>query len=69
MLLDFLKNIICVVFYLHVCIYTTCMPGGHGGLKKVSSPLELQLPMVVNHHEGAGNQTWVFGGGAGALNH
>ena len=28
--------------------------------KRVLDPLELELQMVVNHHVGAGNVTWVL---------
>lgn len=38
--------------YLHVCIDTMCMPGAHGGQKKASNPLELELEKVVGHHAG-----------------
>lgn len=31
----------------------------HGGPKSASEPLELELQVVANCHEGAGNQTWV----------
>lgn len=33
-----------------------CMPGAWGGQKRVSSPLDLELWMVVNHHVCAGTE-------------
>ena len=43
---------------LHACLCATCMPGAHGGQEK--DPLELELQMLVSHHVGARNQTWVL---------
>lgn len=40
-------------FYLYVCI--TSVPGSHGGQKRTSGPLELEVQTVVNCHGGAGN--------------
>jgi hypothetical protein len=40
----------CTMFCLHVCLYTTCMPGA-------LVPLGLELQMVVSCHVGAGDQT------------
>lgn len=48
------------VFGLPVGLYTTCMPDVHGGQKRVSDLLELELQTVVNYRVGAGDQTWVF---------
>lgn len=36
------------VLYLHVCLWTTYVPGVHRGQKRVSYPLELDLQMAVN---------------------
>lgn len=38
-------------------VYHVCT--AHGGQKSVSEPLELELQVVANCHEEAGNQTWV----------
>lgn len=43
------------MFYLHVCMYTTCVPGGHGGQKKTWDPLELELQVFVSGPVAAGN--------------
>lgn len=51
-------NFLLIIFYVYecfVCLYV-CTPHGcsaHGGQKKVTDHLELQ--MVVNHHVGAEN--------------
>ena len=50
----------CMHVYMYVCMCTICRRGYHGGLKRVSSPLELELAMIVSHHEGVGNQTWIL---------
>lgn len=70
----FLK--ICLfVFYVYecfACIYymsTTHMCSACRGQKRVLDPLELQLQIFVDHHMGAGNQTWVFGKITSAINH
>lgn len=31
-------------------ICTTCVPGAHGGRKKASDPLEMELQTIVSHH-------------------
>lgn len=49
-----LYNFYVWVFHLHVWLNTTCMPGVHGGLKKVLGPLELELQMIMCH-VGTGN--------------
>jgi hypothetical protein len=43
----------------YVCLCTMCVLSFHGGQKRVSNPLELQLQMAVNHRAGAENQTYV----------
>lgn len=39
---------------------TTSMPSALGGQKKILDPLEQELWVVVSHHVGAKNQTWVL---------
>lgn len=48
------------MFYLHVPMCITCMTGTHGGLKRASEPLKLELWVVEGSHVGAGNRTWVL---------
>lgn len=36
---------------------TTCESGAHGGQKRTSDPLKLELKMVVSRHAVARNQT------------
>jgi hypothetical protein len=43
------------VFCSHVCLYTTCMPGAHGGKTRTSDTLELELWMTENYHVGDEN--------------
>lgn len=54
----------CCVYIL----YTTCIPGARGGLKRASAPPELESQMVVSCHMGSWNQIWVSGRVATALN-
>jgi hypothetical protein len=52
----------CYVYGCFACVYV-CAPHAWsvlGGKKKVSSPLELQSLMEMNHHVAAGNRTRVF---------
>lgn len=49
-----------LVFYLHVCMHTVCMPDTYGGQKRASDPLEPQSQAVVSHHVGARAQTQVL---------
>jgi hypothetical protein len=49
-------------FYVYVsvlptCMCTMCLPDTHGGQKRVTETLELEVRMVSNHHVCAGNQT------------
>lgn len=37
------------VRFLYVRVYTTCVPGTHGGQKAASNPLELELRVVSYH--------------------
>lgn len=48
------------MFYLHVCMCVTCVPGIQGSKKRALGPLELDLWMIVSHHVDAGNQTQVI---------
>ena len=50
----------CSVFYLHICLGTTCLPAFLSGQKQVSDILELELQVVVGHHLGAGNRALVL---------
>lgn len=43
-------------FYLSVCLCAMCVPGTHGGQKRTSDPLELELDMVVSCHASTRNQ-------------
>lgn len=46
-------------------MYTICVSCAIGGQKKMMSyALELELCIVMNHHVGARNGTWVFCGGS-----
>ena len=40
---------------------TMCFPGAHGGQKKASDPLKLDLQMVVSHCVSAGIEPGSFG--------
>lgn len=42
------------MFYLKVCLFTLCMPGAHGGHKRASDHLELELQAVIS-------LVWVLG--------
>lgn len=42
---------------VHVCVYTTCIPGTRRGQKKVADPLALKLEVSVHRLVGPGNQT------------
>lgn len=35
---------------MHVYLCTTRVPGAHGGKKKASDPLEMELQTIVSHH-------------------
>lgn len=43
------------VFYLHVCLYITCVPGACGGLRRASNVLELKLDSCGLYHVGIGS--------------
>jgi hypothetical protein len=36
-------------------VYIVCEPSAHRGQNRMSDPLELELPLDVSHHVGAGN--------------
>ena len=38
--------------FLHVCLWTMCMPSAQKAQRRVSDPLELELGAVVSHHTG-----------------
>jgi hypothetical protein len=42
-----------------VCVPHVC-PVSRGGQKRALDPQELELQMVVSHHVGVGEQTWVL---------
>jgi hypothetical protein len=44
---------------LPVCLRTMCVTSACRG-QKVLEHLELELQILVSHHVGAGNQTWVL---------
>lgn len=48
-------NVLPTYSYVHVCEVST-----QGGQKSVSDHMELELQMIVIHHEGPGNQAQVF---------
>jgi hypothetical protein len=45
---------------LPVCMHTMYMPGAFGDQKKALDTLALGLHMVMSHHVGAENETWVL---------
>ena len=51
---------VCGVFYIHVCLWTTYMPGARGSQKRVSHPMGLELGIVVNLHMTDGNLSQVL---------
>lgn len=54
---------------MHVCLCTAYLPSDHRGQKKGSYTLELELQMIVDHHEGYGNQILVICNSSHDLNH
>lgn len=46
------------VFWLHVCMYTTCVPSSHGGQKRASGTIELDFQIELD------SQLWVSNVGA-----
>ena len=47
---------------LHVCLYSTYMPGTCGGPKGASDPMDLELRMVMSHLVELGIELGSFGG-------
>lgn len=45
-------------FYMYGCVFTTCMPGAHGDLKRASAPLKLEF---LDSCEPPFNVMWVLG--------
>ena len=43
------------MFCMHVCLCCRGTSATNGGWKRASEPLELELQVVVSHHEGSGN--------------
>jgi hypothetical protein len=43
-----------------VCVCTICIPCVQGSQKTALNLLELESPMVVSHHEGAENCSWIL---------
>lgn len=59
--LCFLKIYFICINILPVCVYCiTHAPGAHRGQKKDFYPPALKLWVIVNHHVGTGNRTWVL---------
>lgn len=57
--------ILCLrVFCLHMCMYTVCVPHARGGQKRPTDALELEIQMVISHHWGTRNETWVLCNGS-----
>lgn len=56
----FLTILILYVCACFACVYTTRVPGVHGGQKKRSESLELELWVSVSPHVAAGYRTWVL---------
>lgn len=48
------------VFSTNRCVPYVCLVPIHRGEKRASDSLALVLGIVVNHHIGAGNQTWAL---------
>ena len=56
----FYKDVLTSKYYVYECfacmhMYTACVPGIHGGPKRVMDPLKLELQMVVSCHSDAEN--------------
>ena len=54
----YLKTLCVWLFCLHLC--TMCISGTHSDQKRTLNGLELEIQKIINHHVGAGNQTWVL---------
>lgn len=44
----------CIDVFLHVCLYSTCMPDAHRGQNRALDALGLEFQVVVNCYVGAG---------------
>ena len=63
--------------YVKICSKPSCFAGwyvwvpftrsAHGGQKVARDSMELKLQVVVSHHVGAGNRTWVSARATDAL--
>lgn len=47
-----------MIFFLYIWLHNMCMSSVHGGQKKVSDILKMELQIVVSCHVAAGNRTW-----------
>lgn len=64
------RGIQCVqVFFLHVLLCNTCVPGALREQKKGANPLELELEMAISNSVSAGNQTKVSARRVNTYNH
>lgn len=57
-----------LVFYLHVCMHTVCMPGVCEGQKGALDSLEVELGLAVSCHLDTGTEPGTSTGAASALN-
>lgn len=57
------------VLPVYVCVCKVCGSGACRGQKRGSDHLELEVQMVVNHHEGVGTETRSCGRATNTLNH
>lgn len=59
-----------VMFYLHVCVFTTlCLAPTEARIGQLSAPLGLELQTVVSYHVAVENQIWAFERTTSTLNH
>lgn len=64
----FKKKLCSWMFYLRVCLCSTCLPGTQGIQRRASDPLTLELQTVVSLHLGTRTITWSCGRAVDALN-
>lgn len=55
-LLNLLLDLFMCIKYLHVWLYTTCVPGTYRGEKRALYSLKLQSQVVICHNVGSGNE-------------
>lgn len=55
--LNYLTNVMSRRISLHACMYATCKPSAWGGQKRALFSMELELQMIVSHHDCAWNQS------------